>query len=153
MGLGTEGNLVDVRFQNVFLVVAGFDLEGHQQFAEFAHIAAFEREEKIFGQLLGDRGGALDLARLEQGDPERFQRAQFIDAVVAPEAVILGGNDGIDEVLGNPLDGNGLAAADDHEAFARHRKDFGGRCFDDAAQRIGNPGQILHDDKQQAHQA
>ena len=95
----------------------------------------------------------MNLARLKKCDPQRFQHAKFIHPVMVPEPVIFGSNDGIDKIFGYPIDGNRFTAANHHETVTRRSKDFGGWCFNDAAQWIRNPGKILCNDKQQAHQA
>ena len=63
-----------------------------------APVAAGENIRKtVAGELLGDGGGALpDSARLPVSQ-RGARHADVVDAVVLPEAVVLGGNEGRDD--------------------------------------------------------
>ncbi|VTR66750.1 hypothetical protein DESC_500134 [Desulfosarcina cetonica] len=137
-----KGDLVDIGLQNLLFGKLGLDLEGNQQFPEFPGVGAFETEEEVLGQLLGDAGGPLHLARFEQGHIQRLEGSQFVHSVVIPKTVVLGGQDRLHENIGNILQGHGLPAANGQDPTAVGAKNLRGRRIVDPADGIRHLGKI-----------
>jgi len=70
VGPNTERDLIHVGLEDIIFTVAGFNLYRNQQFMELSFVRALETKEQIFGQLLGNGRGPLNLSGFEQGHPQ-----------------------------------------------------------------------------------
>ena len=66
-----------------------------------------------------------------------------------PEAVVLGGDDRLNEVGRDMIQRHALTSTDNHDPLAGGRVDFRRRSFDDPAQGIRYPRQVPHDDEKE----
>ena len=98
-----EVDEVDVVLEDLLLRHALFELEGDHGFGGFALPGAVAVEEEGPRELHGDGGGAV-AAVLGDVDPGGADKADRIEAGVLEEALVLGGEDGVDEDLGDVLE-------------------------------------------------
>ena len=110
IGALPEENLVDVQLENLVLGKIVFDLEGEQDFIQFAGIGLFRRQEEIARDLLGDGRCALALASAKQVAARGAQNAEVVDAAMLVETIILGRDDGVLHDLRHFLDAHHGAA-------------------------------------------
>ncbi len=69
-------------------------------------------EKQVLGELLGDRGAALDHAAGPRIGGDGAQRAGDVDAEMLVEAPVLGGERRLDQVVGEFLERDGIVVAD-----------------------------------------
>ncbi len=100
VGALAEEDLVDVQRENLFLGELGLHQERNVDFAHFSLHIAPRRQKHVAGDLHGDRARPLaDAAGFEVGH-RRPQNPLPINAMVTEEAIILGGQKRLDELLG-----------------------------------------------------
>ncbi len=92
IGAGAEIDAVEVDFED--LVLAEFVLEPQRQqcLLDLAREGALGGKEQVLGELLGDRAAALDDMAGAQIAESGAQQADRIDAEMAVEAAVLGGD-------------------------------------------------------------
>ncbi len=78
--------------------VLALDAQRQQHFLHLAGVGLVEREEALAGQLLGEGAAALRQAPFLEVGHHRSADADEVDAGVRAEALILDGQDGVDEV-------------------------------------------------------
>jgi hypothetical protein len=124
LDLAAPVDLVDVGLKDLVLVELQLEAEGDGDFQQLAvelargvaaFLAAFELED-VGDELLGDRGGSFALACEVFGDGTHD--ADGVDRPVAVEALVLTGEDGFAEALGN------LGQRDDRAFLAVDAADF-----------------------------
>jgi hypothetical protein len=93
-----EVDLVQIGLENFALAVAELDEQGHHGFIRLAFEGAFGCEEEVLDELLGERAATLSDAARAQVREQRSTDASNVDAGMRLEALILDGDDGIDEV-------------------------------------------------------
>ena len=93
-----EVDLVQVGFENFALVVAELDEQGHHGFVSLALQGSLGREEEILDELLGERAAPLPNSARAQVGEQRPADAPHVDSGMRFEALILDGNDRVDEV-------------------------------------------------------
>ena len=111
-GAAAEIGAVEIELEDLALGEARFEQEGEERLLDLARERALRGQEQVLGELLGDGRAALHHlvgARvLEQG----ARRADEVDAEVLEEAPVLGGERGLDEVVGNLLQRHGVVVQD-----------------------------------------
>ena len=98
-----EEDDVHVSLENLLLGETLLDLHGEIGLLHLAAIGLLAAEHGQLDQLAGERGRALGAAAHEVVDDGAHLALQ-VDAVVLEEALVLDGDDGVDEVLGNLVD-------------------------------------------------
>ena len=96
-----EIDLVEVGLEDSFLAVAPLDQRGQPRLVELAPERALGIEQAILDELLCDRAATLGHAAGSQVDPRRPQQPAQIDAAMIEEAMILGGQDGLQQAEGH----------------------------------------------------
>ena len=100
VGALSEEDLVDVQGEDLFLGEFGLHQQRDVDFAHFALHVAARRQEHVARHLHGDGARPLaDAAGLEIGH-RRPQNPLPINAMVPEEAIVLGGQKGLDQLLG-----------------------------------------------------
>ena len=94
-----EIDAVQVRREDLVLLVAPLDDEGERRLLELPSHGPLRREDEVLDELLGQRASPLDELAAPDVDPERSAHRPEVDARVLVEAVVLGGEHGLDQVL------------------------------------------------------
>ncbi|MNX71375.1 hypothetical protein D3C86_1026890 [compost metagenome] len=102
-------DLVQVHLQDLGLGVAVLDLDGKPGVGDLAPPALVVGQKEVLGELLRDGARALGLAALGEVREGGAGDALEVDAVVVVEAVVLDGDDGLDQGLGDLAEGHDLA--------------------------------------------
>ena len=120
---------IEIEAEDSFLGQMMFEPEREVRFLDLARDRTLVGQEHILGELLGDRGAPLHDASGVRIDGERAQRPDHVDAEVAEEAPILGGENRLDEMVGQFVERDRVvmldAAPPDFGAIAieeRHRQ-------------------------------
>ncbi len=120
---------IEIEAEDLFLGQMMFEPEREVRFLDLARDRTLVGQEHILGELLGDRGAPLHDASGVRIDGERAQRPDHVDAEVAEEAPILGGENRLDEMVGQFVERDRVvmldAAPPDFGAIAieeRHRQ-------------------------------
>src|SRR5205807_3586111 len=104
---GDEIDLVEIELEDAVLRQRLVDSGGEQDLLDLAVDRQLVGEQHVFGDLLGDGRGA-DRATLAFPPPDIGQRGaehrDRVDAVVAVEILVLGGQKGGDDALGDSRD-------------------------------------------------
>ena len=90
-------DLVQVQLEDLLLAQLVLDLQGQQDFVELAQIGLLAAEEEVAGHLHGDGGAALPLLAGADQVEGGAQQPLVVHAGMLEEAVVLGGQDGLDE--------------------------------------------------------
>src|SRR5262249_1186032 len=109
-----------------------FELEGHQRFGNFAAQGALVGQEEGSRDLHGDGAGALVvIAAMAEIGPGGTSDADEVKAAMLEEALVLGGDDGVDQYGRNVFvtDGATLFAGAVEQIGDGFRLDFGGAHF------------------------
>ena len=93
VGAGAEIDAVEIELENLRLGEFALEPERQQHFLQLAGDRALLRQEKIFGELLGDGRAALGDAAVQDVGDERAADAERIDAIMLVEAAILDGDE------------------------------------------------------------
>ena len=110
VGALPEVDLVDVELEDLVLAQVVLDLEREQRLVELARQRLLGGEEEIARHLHGDRARALAAAALREVGVGGARDAQIVDAGVLVEALVLGREDRLLQLLGHLLDRNQQAA-------------------------------------------
>ena len=102
-------DMVEVEGEYALLVEAQLQVQREGGLRELAPEGAARGEEEVLGQLLRDGAGPLQLAAAQVGEHRAGHRAR-VEAVVGPEALVLGGDDGVAQGRRDLLPGGGLPA-------------------------------------------
>ncbi len=118
-----EEDLVEIELEDLVLAHRLLDPHGKDQFADFALGGARAVEKEVLHHLLGDgRGAAHILPARDHGLDKGRRHAADVIAGVGIEILVLGGNEGVFDDLGDFLDRREEAALDgklvDDLAFA-----------------------------------
>ena len=109
---GTKINGVQIKGQNFIFGIAKLEINGQRQFLHFPFQRLFRREKEVFDELLGDRAGAFfNIARL-QVDQRSPGDSLKIKAGMRIKAGVLNGDNGLDEAIGQAIDGDEVLGAD-----------------------------------------
>ncbi|NJN39928.1 MAG: hypothetical protein HC807_02345, partial [Gammaproteobacteria bacterium] len=100
----TEVDLVDIDLEDLVLGQARLDPEREEHLVGLPDQRLVGREEEVSGHLHGDRTGALPLAPREEVGVGCSYDADIIDALMAVEPFVFGGEDGLLHDLGNRVD-------------------------------------------------
>ena len=87
-------------------MVEPFQLQGQEDLLELAYVGAIQREPGIPGQLLGYGARALDDLAAHDIDVGRPEYAAEVNPQVLEEAVILNGDEGVDDMVGDLVQRN-----------------------------------------------
>ena len=99
VGAVAQEDLVEVELEDLLLVELALDLQREQDLVELAHEGLVAAEEVVARDLHRDRAAAgLDAARGREL-PRRARQSAEIDAVMAQETIVLGGEHRLDEHL------------------------------------------------------
>jgi hypothetical protein len=96
-----EIDLVEIGLEDALLAVAPLDERGQPGLVDLAQQRALGIEQPILDELLRDRAAALGHAAGSQVDPRRPQQSAQIDARMIEEAVIFGGQHGLQQAEGH----------------------------------------------------
>ena len=96
VGALPEVDLVDVELEDLVLGEARLDLEGEQHLVELAGERLFLGQEEVARDLHGDGARALAHAARDEIGQRRPRHADVVHAAVLVEALVLGGEDGVD---------------------------------------------------------
>ena len=111
-GAAAEVGAVEIELQDLALGEARLEQEGEEHLLELARDRALRGQEQVLGELLADGRSALHhlvgAGILEQ----RAGGADEVDAEVLEEAAVLGGERGLDEVIGNLLERHRIVVQD-----------------------------------------
>jgi hypothetical protein len=107
-----EVDLVRVQLEDLVLGEVLLDLHGQEGLVDLAADGLLGGEEDLLGELLGERRGALGGAALDDVLQQRAHDRLRVDAAVAVELRVLGGDDGVDEDLGHVALGDDDALLD-----------------------------------------
>ena len=110
VGALTQIDLVHVDLEDLVLRKRFFDLEGHRDLVELAGVGALGREEEVAGNLLRDGRAALAAAAGQHVGECGADDAGDLDAGVFVEAVVLGGENGVLDVVGHFGEAHEVAA-------------------------------------------
>ena len=103
---------VEIKLQNLALGEMVLQPERQKGLVDLAGDGALVGEEQIFGELLRDRRAALHHAGRAGVHRERAQRADDVDAEMFVEAAVLGGQHGLDEIVGILVERHGVVMLD-----------------------------------------
>ena len=92
-----EVDIVDVVFQDLVLGIPALGDVRHQHFLDLALPVALAGQKEVLHQLLGQRRAALAHVARREVDPGGLDDADQIDAVMLVKAMVLGGEDRVDE--------------------------------------------------------
>ena len=93
IGPGAEIDAVEIDFEDLVLGEAALEPQREKGLAELAGEAALRCQKKDFRELLGDRAAALDDPAGAQIGHRGADEAKRVDAEMAVEAAVLGGDD------------------------------------------------------------
>ncbi len=124
VGAIAEEALVEIQAQDLVLLERVLDPDRQEHLGDLAREADLRAQEEIACDLLGDRRAARHvLAAGRDHQPDRARDAAEIDAAVAVEVGVLGGDEGLLELLGDLLDPGrnapGLAECRDQASVGR----------------------------------
>ena len=114
VGALSEEHLVQEQRHDLFFRELLFYLPGEEGLAQLAREQAFAGQEVVARELLGDRAAALAARARAQVVDGGAQDADRVDAGVAEETAVLGGDEGIDD------EGLELVVADQDAATLAH---------------------------------
>ncbi len=101
---GAEEDLVEIEFEDLVLGEGRFHAQRDQRLADLARVGLLAREQKVLGHLLRDRRGALRSAAGDVGE-DGARDALGVDAGVGVEVLVLGGEEGVDQLARDRPDG------------------------------------------------
>ena len=106
VGAGAEIDAIEIELEDVALAETRLEPQSEHELLELAGERALGPEEKILGELLGQRRAALLDAPGAQVGERRAHQAGRVETPVLEEAAVLGGNDCIDKVPRQEVDGH-----------------------------------------------
>src|SRR6185437_12101837 len=109
---GAHIGAVEIELEDFVLGVVPFQPDGEEGFLDLALDRALGAEEQVLGQLLGDRRAALRAVVALRVIDEGAQGAEYVDAEMVVEAPVLGGDGGLDEIVGQLAQRIGIIGAD-----------------------------------------
>ncbi len=95
-----------------FLVSFDFEPQGEERLIHLAFDGALVAQKQVLGELLGDRGAALDDAAGARIGDEGAERAAEVDAEMLVEAPVLGGEHGLDQMVRQFVERHRMAVLD-----------------------------------------
>ena len=102
-----EIDLVEIELEDALLGVGLLDPEGEDRLADLAGERGLVVEQEVLGDLLGDARGAFrPLARVGEVGDDGAAEADEVDAGMGEEALVLGGDEGLQDALGHGGDGH-----------------------------------------------
>ena len=128
-----EVDLVEVGLEDLVLGEVDLDDDGVRHLGDLAREGTVVGEEGVARELLGDRASAFgDAAGADVGD-EGASDADGVDADVAAEALVFGGEESVGDVARQLAEGDRIGDApfgsvEGDEGFAVAVEDFGGRA-------------------------
>ena len=111
-GAAAEIGAVEIELQDLALGEARFEQEGEEHLLELARERALRGQEQVLGQLLADGRAALHHLVGARVLEQRAGGADEVDAEMLEEAAILGGERGLDEVIGDLLERHRVVVQD-----------------------------------------
>ena len=101
VGAAAEIGAVEIELEDLGLGVVVLEIDRDERFLDLAGERPLGREEHVLGELLSQRATALyDRVVLRVGS-DSAECAHHVDAEMLEEAPILGGEGGLDHVVGN----------------------------------------------------
>ncbi len=113
-------DIVQVGLQNLLFLIVVFQLQGGENLQNLSGDGDVVVFREIFNQLLGDGGAALDVVPGKHID-EAGSRALPVHPLVGPEALVLDGHNGVDQVLRDVLIGHNLPVFGAHQGLQLHQ--------------------------------
>ena len=105
VGVLTQKNLVEVKFQDLVFGQSPFNPRRQNQFLDLALAGAVARQQKVLHHLLGDGGCAAQIVATRFNRRQRRSRhATGVKAVVSVEILVFGRDEGLFDDVGNFLD-------------------------------------------------
>ena len=128
IGSVAKVDLVGVKGEDLLLGEAAFDLDGEEDLLELTAVGLLSGEEEVAGELHGDGRGALGAALGVDVLVGGLDGADEIDAPVSLEALVLDGDNGVAELLGEVTVGDDYPALEGEgaEDLAVDVQEFGG---------------------------
>ena len=116
-GIDAEGaaahiGAVEIKFEDLVLGQPRFQPHRQERFLDLALKRALIIEKQIFGELLGDGGAALHDAAGARVGRQRAENAGHVDAEMLVEAPVLGGEHGLDQIVGKLVERHGIVMPD-----------------------------------------
>ena len=103
---------VEIELEDLVLGIVPLQPDREEGLLDLALERALGGEEQVLGQLLGDRGPALQRAFALRVAGQRAQRADHVDAPVLVKAPVLGGERRLDEIVRQLVERKGIVGAD-----------------------------------------
>ncbi len=103
---------VEVELQDLVLGQVAFEPEGQERLVDLALERALVRQEQVLGELLGQRGAALDVAAAARVHGDGAERPDRVDAPMLVEAPVLGRDQRLDENVGKFVDAQRIVVLD-----------------------------------------
>ncbi len=107
-GAAAHVGAVEIHLQDLALGKARLEQEGEEHLLDLSLHRTLGREEQVLGELLGERGSALDDLVGPQVLDQSARRAENVDAVVLEETAVLGGERRLDDGVGDLLERHGV---------------------------------------------
>ena len=111
-GAAAQIGAIEIHLEDLELREAGLEQQGEEGLLDLARERALERQEQVLGELLGDRRAALHHVVGARVLEQRARGAEDVDAEVLEEAPVLGGQRGLDEVIGDVFQFHGIVVQD-----------------------------------------
>ena len=110
-GAAAHIGAVEVELEDLVLGEARFEPQGEERLLDLALDGALVAQEQVLGELLGDRGAALDDAAGARIGHDGAERAGDVDAEMLVEAPVLGGEHGLDQMVGQFVERHRIGCA------------------------------------------
>ena len=111
-GAATEVGAVEVKAEDLALGEMRLEPQRQKGLVDLARQGSLVGEEQVLGELLGQRRAALPHAVTARVHQQRPQRADDVDAVMVEEAAVLGGEQRMDEVGRQLVEGHRVVVKD-----------------------------------------
>ena len=111
IGAGAEIDAVEIELEDLVLRQHPLEVVGEASLLRFPLQRLVRRQEQILDQLLRDRGCALDRAAGANVGEHRADNGPYVDAGVLAEALVLGADEGVHDMLRNIGEAHGAAIA------------------------------------------
>ena len=112
MGAAAHIRAIEIQLQDLALGEPRFEPERQKHFLDLARDRAFGRQEEVLGELLRERGAALDDGVGADVFDKRAEGAEEVDTDMLEEPPVLRGERRLDHVVGDFLDRDGVVDID-----------------------------------------
>ena len=104
IGVLAEEDLVEVELEDLVLGERALEPGGEDDLLDLALAGAVAGQEEVLHHLLGDRRGAAQAPAVHRRVVERRHDAARVEAVVLVEVLVLGGDEGLPDLVGDLVD-------------------------------------------------